>query len=86
MYDKLPSQYIKLKDTNILLQKKIKERDASANSTKKYIPSKYKCKLVSNSDKKKKNKKKKNWKKEKADYIYQQYQPEEKTRLIYFKQ
>ena len=39
------------KDTNILLQKRIKERDASANSSK-YIPPKYICKLVSNSYKK----------------------------------
>ena len=39
------------KDTNILLQKRIKERDASANSSK-YIPPKYICKLISSSYKK----------------------------------
>ena len=44
-------QKIVQKDTNILLQKRIKERDASANSSK-YIPPKYICKLVSNSYKK----------------------------------
>ena len=70
---------------HIIAKENHKERDASTNSRKKYIPSKYKCKLVSNSCNGKK-KKKKNGKKEKADYIYQQSQPEEKTRLIYFKQ
>ena len=41
------------KNRIILLQKRIKERDGSANSSK-YIPPKYICKSASNSNKKEK--------------------------------
>ena len=51
-------QKIVQKDTKILLQKRIKERDVSVNSTK-YIPPKYICK--STSKKKQQKKEKTNW-------------------------